>query len=142
MDQCLEPVELEISEKFEEAFKLLESSRKNIFITGKAGTGKSTLLNYFRNKSVKNVVVLAPTGVAAVNVRGQTIHSFFGFKPDISPWLAYRLVATGLLQRYQPRQISPYSREIGENSGNWGGSRRFNDMGSVRFGDTQGCLAL
>ncbi|MCH8296326.1 AAA family ATPase, partial [Candidatus Poribacteria bacterium] len=56
----------------------------NIFITGKAGTGKSTLLQYFRDHTVKNVVVLAPTGVAAVNIKGQTIHSFFRFKPDIT----------------------------------------------------------
>ena len=49
--------ELEIDEKFEKAFDLLEKSNRNIFITGKAGTGKSTLLNYFRNKTSKSVVV-------------------------------------------------------------------------------------
>jgi ATP-dependent exoDNAse (exonuclease V) alpha subunit len=76
---------IEINEKFNLAIDLLEHSNKNIFITGKAGTGKSTLLSYFRSKSAKNSVVLAPTGVAALNVRGQTIHSFFGFKPDITP---------------------------------------------------------
>jgi len=76
---------IEINEKFEIAFDLLENTNKNIFITGKAGTGKSTLLNYFRDKTTKNTVVLAPTGVAAINVHGQTIHSFFGFKPDITP---------------------------------------------------------
>ena len=62
----------------------MENTSKNILITGKAGTGKSTLLDYFRNNTKKKVVVLAPTGVAAVNVRGQTIHSFFGFGPDIT----------------------------------------------------------
>jgi hypothetical protein len=76
---------LDFNEKFETAHGLLEKSNRNIFITGKAGTGKSTLLNYFRDHTSKNVAVLAPTGVAAVNVRGQTIHSFFGFKPDITP---------------------------------------------------------
>ncbi|MFA4889172.1 MAG: WYL domain-containing protein, partial [Candidatus Omnitrophota bacterium] len=45
---------------------------------------KSTLLDYFRSVTRKKIVVLAPTGVAALNVRGQTIHSFFGFKPDIT----------------------------------------------------------
>ena len=54
-----------------------------MFITGKAGTGKSTLLQLFRRTTRKNVVVLAPTGVAALNVQGQTIHSFFGFPPRI-----------------------------------------------------------
>ncbi|HLF17291.1 MAG TPA: AAA family ATPase [Candidatus Omnitrophota bacterium] len=76
---------LDFNEKFEKACGLLDETNKNIFITGKAGTGKSTLLNYFRDHTSKNVAVLAPTGVAAINVRGQTIHSFFGFKPDITP---------------------------------------------------------
>jgi len=76
---------LDFNEQFTQAYDLLENSRKNIFITGKAGTGKSTLLEYFREHSLKNVVVLAPTGVAAVNVKGQTIHSFFQFKPDVTP---------------------------------------------------------
>jgi dephospho-CoA kinase len=48
-------------------------------LTGRAGTGKSTLLQYFRATMRKRVVVLASTGVAAVNVQGQTIHAFFGF---------------------------------------------------------------
>ena len=52
-----------------------------MFITGRAGTGKSTLLQLFRNTTRKKCVVLAPTGIAALNVRGQTIHSFFGFPP-------------------------------------------------------------
>lgn len=59
----------------------MEKTREHVLITGRAGTGKSTLLTHFRNKTNKNIVVLAPTGVAAVNVQGQTIHSFFGFKP-------------------------------------------------------------
>jgi ATP-dependent exoDNAse (exonuclease V) alpha subunit len=62
----------------------METTGRHIFITGKAGTGKSTLLDYFRNATRKKVAVLAPTGVAALNVRGQTIHSFCRFKPDIT----------------------------------------------------------
>ncbi|MCK5288307.1 MAG: AAA family ATPase, partial [Candidatus Omnitrophica bacterium] len=76
---------LDFNEKFTEAYDLMENSSKNIFVTGKAGTGKSTLLQYFRDKTFKNIAVLAPTGVAAVNIKGQTIHSFFMFKPDITP---------------------------------------------------------
>lgn len=64
---------------------ILENTTKNLFLTGEAGTGKSTLLNYFRKTTKKNVVVLAPTGVAALNIEGQTIHSFCGFKIDITP---------------------------------------------------------
>jgi ATP-dependent exoDNAse (exonuclease V) alpha subunit len=66
------------------ALKLLQDSNKNIFLTGEAGTGKSTLLNFFRKTTQKNIAVLAPTGVAALNVEGQTIHSFCGFGIDIN----------------------------------------------------------
>ena len=72
---------LELSSEFKLALDFLEKQGKNLFITGKAGTGKSTLLNLFRDTTKKNIVVLAPTGVAALNVRGQTIHSFFGLPP-------------------------------------------------------------
>lgn len=79
--QPISDTNIELSDEFKEAFELLEETSENVFITGKAGTGKSTFLDYYRRKSKKNVVVLAPTGVAALNVRGQTIHSFFRFKP-------------------------------------------------------------
>ncbi|MCL4498688.1 MAG: AAA family ATPase, partial [Chloroflexi bacterium] len=76
---------LDFNPLFEEALSLMEESDKNILLTGRAGTGKSTLLEYFRSITEKEVVVLAPTGVAAVNVSGQTIHSFFRFLPDVTP---------------------------------------------------------
>lgn len=75
---------LELTPEFQKTLDLLENTDKSVFITGRAGTGKSTLLDYFRHNTRKNVVVLAPTGVAALNVEGQTIHSFFSFKPDIT----------------------------------------------------------
>ncbi|MFH8080340.1 MAG: DEAD/DEAH box helicase [Candidatus Aenigmatarchaeota archaeon] len=75
---------IEINEKFKEAIEIMENTDRHVLITGRAGTGKSTLLNYFRKITKKNIVVLAPTGVAAINVNGVTIHSFFKFKPDIS----------------------------------------------------------
>ena len=68
----------------QEALRLMEQTNDNLFLTGEAGTGKSTLLQYFRHTGQKNIVVLAPTGVAAINVGGQTIHSFCGFGPDIT----------------------------------------------------------
>ncbi len=74
---------LELSDEFKDVLDALEQTRKSMFITGKAGTGKSTLLQLFRNTTQKNVVVVAPTGVAALNVGGQTIHSFFGFPPKL-----------------------------------------------------------
>ena len=73
----------------------MEKTEKNVFITGRAGTGKSTLLTYFRSKTKKKVVVLAPTGVAALNVEGQTIHSFFRFRPDITPKSVTRIRRRG-----------------------------------------------
>jgi len=75
---------IEINPQFKSALDLLEKTNKHVFITGRAGTGKSTLLNYFRNHTKKEAVVLAPTGVAAVNIRGMTIHSFFHFKPNVT----------------------------------------------------------
>ncbi len=75
---------IDLNEGFRRALKVMAETDKNVFITGKAGTGKSTLLEYFRSVTSKKIVVLAPTGVAALNVRGETIHSFFGFKPNVT----------------------------------------------------------
>ncbi len=77
-------MEIELNEKFVRALDGMEKGDQNVFVTGRAGTGKSTLLRYFREHTRKNIAVLAPTGVAAVNIKGQTIHSFFRFKPDIT----------------------------------------------------------
>ena len=75
---------IDINAEFKHAVDLLENTYKNVFITGRAGTGKSTLLNYFCKFTKKKFVVIAPTGVAALNVGGQTIHSFFGFRPNVT----------------------------------------------------------
>jgi ATP-dependent DNA helicase PIF1 len=82
---------IEINEQFKQALDIMENSDKCLFVTGRAGTGKSTLLSYFRLITRKKVAVLAPTGVAALNVKGQTIHSFFRFKPSITLKLVKRL---------------------------------------------------
>lgn len=72
-----------ITDDYKKCFDILENTNSNLFITGKAGTGKTTLIQYFRKNSKKKIVVLAPTGIAALNSRGQTIHSFFGFPPRL-----------------------------------------------------------
>ena len=77
-------MKIDLNPQFKKALEAMEETGKNIFITGRAGTGKSTLLQYFRERTKKKIVVLAPTGVAALNVQGQTIHSFFRFKPDVT----------------------------------------------------------
>jgi len=75
----------ELNDSFQKALDIMEHGTKNVFVTGRAGTGKSTLLDYFREHTKKKIVVLAPTGVAALNVKGQTIHSFFKFRPGVTP---------------------------------------------------------
>lgn len=75
----LEKPDVILSEESRKILELIENTNTNTFITGRAGTGKSTLLKYFRATTKKNIVALAPTGVAAVNIQGQTIHSFFHF---------------------------------------------------------------
>lgn len=66
-----------LSDEQRQLFEKLENTSTNVFVTGKAGTGKSLLLQYFRAYTKKRLVVVAPTGVAALNVGGQTIHSLF-----------------------------------------------------------------
>lgn len=68
---------IEINKEMQLAKKLIETTNENIFLTGNAGTGKTTFLNLLRTQTAKRMVVLAPTGVAAINAKGQTIHSFF-----------------------------------------------------------------
>ena len=69
--------------EFQDAWDVLQYTHRSVFLTGKAGTGKSTFLKFIRDNTKKKTVVLAPTGIAAVNVGGQTMHSFFKipFKP-------------------------------------------------------------
>ena len=63
--------------QLELAYDYVQKTNKNIFLTGKAGTGKTTFLHRIREESMKRLVVVAPTGVAAINAKGVTIHSFF-----------------------------------------------------------------
>ncbi len=69
----------DFNNNFKRAFEAIEYTNECLFITGKAGTGKSTLLRHFVKNTKKQVVVLAPTGIAAINVGGATVHSFFYF---------------------------------------------------------------
>jgi len=76
------------NEMFRLAAELVNQSSRNIFLTGKAGTGKTTFLKYIRENCPKQIAVVAPTGVAAINTGGVTMHSFFQlpfspFIPDV-----------------------------------------------------------
>ena len=75
------PENFEFTSEFKDLFDLVEKSKKNLFITGKAGSGKSTLIEYIRKNTKKNIAILAPTGITAIKARGQTVHSFFKFPP-------------------------------------------------------------
>ncbi len=77
------PADLEWNEGFREAVEWVQGSRESLFITGRAGSGKSTLLRYLKQYVLSNPVVLAPTGVAALAVGGQTVHGFFRFPPRV-----------------------------------------------------------
>ncbi|MFM6962771.1 MAG: ATP-dependent RecD-like DNA helicase [Micrococcales bacterium] len=70
---------VDLSEEQQKLYEYIESHEANVFVTGRAGTGKSTLLQYLIENTSKSVAVCAPTGVAALNVGGRTIHSLFGF---------------------------------------------------------------
>jgi hypothetical protein len=70
-------IELTLSPEQQAVFERVETTPENLFVTGRAGTGKSTLLSYLAENTSKQLVIAAPTGVAALNVGGQTIHSLF-----------------------------------------------------------------
>lgn len=77
-------VTLDVSDDFRAALDAIVGGAPIIFVTGRAGTGKSTLIRYVvRELSTKNIAVVAPTGIAALNAEGQTIHSFFKLPPKL-----------------------------------------------------------
>lgn len=85
----VQPSKIHMSEEALLALKIIETTGCNLFLTGKAGTGKTTLLRYLKRNISKRNVVLAPTGIAAINAEGVTLHSFFQlpfapFIPDSS----------------------------------------------------------
>ena len=71
--------ELDINPQFEQVLGFINQTNQPVFLTGKAGTGKTTLLRYIQKNTFKQLAVVAPTGVAAINAGGTTIHSFFQF---------------------------------------------------------------
>ena len=93
---------LDLNPQFKLALELMREDKKNLFITGKAGVGKSTLLDYFCSLAKKKPVVLAPTGVSALNVKGQTIHSFFNFYIDVT--------VEGIKKMKRPKQPELYKK--------------------------------
>ncbi|HQI40950.1 MAG: hypothetical protein B6D44_12140 [Ignavibacteriales bacterium UTCHB2] len=70
-------MKIDRTEEFDLAYRFITETNQNIFLTGRAGTGKTTFLKYLRKNSIKKMLVAAPTGVAAVNAQGVTLHSLF-----------------------------------------------------------------
>ncbi len=68
---------MSVNKELELAWEFVNNTNRSIFLTGKAGTGKTTFLHRLKRNSLKRLVVIAPTGVAAINAKGVTIHSFF-----------------------------------------------------------------
>lgn len=87
------------TQDFAAALDYLAHGDGHLFVTGRAGTGKSTLLRALRDNSDAAMVILAPTGLAAINVGGQTIHSFFGFPPRLIQSADIRRSRNGRLMR-------------------------------------------
>jgi ATP-dependent exoDNAse (exonuclease V) alpha subunit len=79
----VDPSAIEITPEYQEVIDAIERHDPYIFVSGKAGTGKTTLIGYLREHIHGNVVVVAPTGVAALQVKGVTIHSFFRLPPRL-----------------------------------------------------------
>ncbi|MGW4091708.1 AAA family ATPase [Nocardia sp. NPDC004750] len=95
---------LTITGEFKDALYRLDRG-ENLFLTGRAGTGKSTLIRRFLATTRRNVVVAAPTGIAALNVEGYTIHRLFGFLPTTTP-------EDVRLGRYSPGRFTPILRKL------------------------------
>ncbi|CAM1351142.1 helix-turn-helix domain-containing protein [Tenacibaculum halocynthiae] len=85
------------NKELELALQFIEKTDRNLFITGKAGTGKTTFLHKIKSESLKRMVIVAPTGVAAINAKGVTIHSFF--QMPFGPILPNQITNTSNQQR-------------------------------------------
>ncbi len=83
---------IKFSTQAKKAIDLILKTQENVFVTGKAGTGKSTLLDHIRSIANRKIVILAPTGISAVNIGGETIHSFFTLKPGFEKDEAMHMV--------------------------------------------------
>jgi hypothetical protein len=89
--------------ELELALNFIEKTDRNLFITGKAGTGKTTFLHQIKNESLKRMVIVAPTGVAAINAKGVTIHSFF--QMPFGPILPNQIANNNQQRRFSKTKI-------------------------------------
>lgn len=107
---------IDVNPRFLQVLDFINQTNQPLFLTGKAGTGKTTLLRFIREKTLKQLAVVAPTGVAAINAGGATIHSFFQFpfKPFLpalsaSGQLTYGSAQLGTL-KYNAQRLSIFRK--------------------------------
>lgn len=93
-----------MNDQLQLAFDFVQFTGKNVFLTGKAGTGKTTFLHQLKSKTQKRMIVVAPTGVAAINAGGVTIHSFFQL--PFGPFIPNEKVPATNLQHFNRDKIS------------------------------------
>jgi ATP-dependent exoDNAse (exonuclease V) alpha subunit len=98
------PKNFVLTGEFRDIFASIEKSSENVFITGKAGTGKSTFIEFFRGATNKNTAYTAPTGMAALRIRGKTLHSLFKIPPQL---ITERSLAGN---RYRPETLQLFCR--------------------------------
>ncbi|MCL7764068.1 helix-turn-helix domain-containing protein [Polaribacter sp. Z014] len=89
--------------ELELALQFIDKTDRNIFVTGKAGTGKTTFLHQIKKESLKRMVIVAPTGVAAINAKGVTIHSFF--QMPFGPILPDQIANTNQQRKFSKTKI-------------------------------------
>jgi len=94
--------DIDTNEQFSLAAETVNHTNCNVFLTGKAGTGKTTFLKYIKENTHKNTVVVAPTGVAAINAAGVTMHSFFQL--PFLPYLPHRQHVFGVNSNFADKQ--------------------------------------
>lgn len=105
-------MEFILNDQLQLAFDFVNFTDKHLFLTGKAGTGKTTFLHQLKQKSVKRMVIVAPTGVAAINAGGVTIHSFFQlpFGPQIPEQFAANISQNGFFSSNQDKAKTSAAR--------------------------------
>lgn len=94
---------MELTKEMEEAFNLIENTQEHLYITGKAGAGKTTFLKYIVKNTRKRILVAASTGIAAINAGGVTLHSLFNIPLSVQPPTAVFRVAM------QPKKVEMFT---------------------------------
>ena len=116
---------MDFNQEKQTAWRIVETTDANLFLTGKAGTGKTTFLRELKERSPKRMVVLAPTGIAAINAGGVTIHSFFQlpFAPFL-PETSFKSGGAAYDFRYNKQRLEVIRAAGGDTHGGLARNRR------------------